>query len=99
MRMRGNVYWAWVDPALNHRSHEETLADGSRIDVQVRLSREGTTQLFLGVYARSGMALHEEAYDDWPKRSLVRALAWGSMRARQIAETGVSAVPLKAALQ
>lgn len=48
MRMRGNVYWAWVDPALNHRSHEETLADGSRIDVQVRLSRSGTTQMFLG---------------------------------------------------
>jgi hypothetical protein len=99
MRMRGNVYWAWVDPALNHRSYEETLPDGSRIDVQVRLSRGGTTQLFLGVYARAGMALHEEAYDDWPKRSLVRALAWGSMRARQIAETEVSAVPLKAALQ
>lgn len=30
MRMRGNVFWAWADPTLHHRSHDETLDDGIR---------------------------------------------------------------------
>ena len=92
MRMRGNVYWTWVDPTLHHRSHEETLHGGVCIDVQVRLSRRGIAQMFVGVYARSGMALHEEAFYACPKQSLVRALAWGVLRARQIAGAGLPAV-------
>ncbi|WP_258909527.1 hypothetical protein [Pseudomonas putida] len=32
------------------------------MDIQVRLSRTGNTQLFIGVYAGAGMALHEEAF-------------------------------------
>lgn len=48
MRRRGGVYWAWSDPTLHHQFHEETLYDGTFIDVQVRLSRTGGTQLFLG---------------------------------------------------
>ncbi|MFZ5938473.1 MULTISPECIES: hypothetical protein [Pseudomonas] len=92
MRMRGNVYWAWADPTLHHRSHEETLHDGTHINVQVRLSRTGGTQLFLGVYARSGMALHEEAFASRPRESMARALAWGVVRARRIAVEGVSSV-------
>ncbi|MFJ4387407.1 hypothetical protein ACIP02_24175 [Pseudomonas sp. NPDC089408] len=88
MRIRGNVYWTWVDPTLHHRSHEETLDGGVCIDVQVRLSRRGVAQMFVGVYARSGMALHEEAFYAWPKASQARALAWGVVRARGIAETG-----------
>ncbi|WP_410480511.1 hypothetical protein ACJ70E_13155 [Pseudomonas plecoglossicida] len=85
MRMRGNVYWTWADPTLHHQTHEETLHDGTHIDVQVRLSRTGSTQLFLGVYARSGMALHEEAFGSRPSESMYRALAWGVGRARRIA--------------
>ena len=88
MRMRGSVYWAWADPTLHHRAHEETLNNGIRIDVQVRISRTGSTQMFLGVYARSGMALHEEAFDYRPNESMIRALAWGVDRARQIADEG-----------
>ncbi len=91
MRIRGNVYWTWVDPTLHHRSHEETLGGGMRIDVQVRFSRSGIAQMFLGVYACSGMALHEEAFYSWPKASLARALAWGVVRARQVAEVGLCA--------
>lgn len=92
MRMRGNVYWAWADPTLHHKSHEETLHDGTHIDVQVRLSRTGGAQLFLGVYARSGMALHEEAFASRPGESMVRALARGVGRARRIAVEGVPSV-------
>ncbi|MFK3815666.1 hypothetical protein ACI2KG_03485 [Pseudomonas sp. NPDC089407] len=97
MRIRGNVYWTWVDPTLHHRSHEETLDGGVCIDVQVRLSRRGVAQMFVGVYARSGMALHEEAFYAWPKASQARALAWGVMRARGIAEAGMPAMNTTAA--
>lgn len=38
MRQRGERYWAWADPALHCRTHDETLDDGMMIDVQVRLS-------------------------------------------------------------
>ncbi|MEJ5863542.1 hypothetical protein [Pseudomonas farsensis] len=85
MRIRGDVFWAWADPSLHHRTHEETLDDGTYIDVQVRLSKEGCTQLFMGVYAASGMALDEEAFDSRPGESMTRALAWGVGRARLIA--------------
>ncbi|MEW5515358.1 hypothetical protein [Pseudomonas asiatica] len=86
MRARGDVYWAWADPTLHHRSHEEALVDGTFIDVRVRLSRTGSTQVFIGIYARSGMALHEEAFDSRPNESMARALAWGVGRARRVAD-------------
>lgn len=85
MRIRGNVFWQWVDPALHHRTHDETLDDGTVIDVQVRLSPSGNTQMFIGVYAASGMALHEEALDSRPGESMTRALAWGVGCARRLA--------------
>ncbi|MBM3106237.1 hypothetical protein H8F21_27785 [Pseudomonas sp. P66] len=85
MRTRGDVFWTWADPTLHSRTHDETLDDGTYIEVQVRLSRTGTTQMFIGVYAASGMALHEEAFDSRPGESMTRALAWGVGRARQVA--------------
>ncbi|AVH36164.1 hypothetical protein AL532_07550 [Pseudomonas monteilii] len=86
MRLRGDVYWSWADPTLHHRTHEEILNDGSYLDVQVRLSRIGATQLFIGVYAPSGTALYEEAFDTRPNESMTSALAWGVARARAVAE-------------
>lgn len=91
MRIRGDVFWAWADPTLHHRTHDETLSDGTFIDVQVRLSRTGTTQMFIGVYASSGMAIYEEAFDSRPGESMTRAMTWGVGRARKIAIDGVSA--------
>lgn len=85
MRIRGDVFWDWADPALHHRSHDEELDDGTMIDVQVRLSRTGHTQMFIGVYAGGGMALHEEAFESRPGESMTRALAWGVGRARRLA--------------
>jgi hypothetical protein len=90
MRIRGDVFWAWADPKLHHRTHEETLDDGTSIDVQVRLSLSGRTQMFIGVYASSGMAVHEEAIDSRPGESMTRALAWGVGRARRVA---IEAIP------
>ena len=85
MRTRGHVYWDWADPSLHNRSHDEILDDGTHIDVQVRLSRTGNMQMFIGVYAPSGAALHEEAFDSRPGESMTRALAWGVGRARKFA--------------
>lgn len=85
MRTRGQAYWDWADPSLHHRIHDEILDDGTQIDVQVRLSRTGTTQMFIGVYAPSGVVLLEEAFDSRPGESMTRALGWGVGRARRFA--------------
>lgn len=85
MRTRGQAYWDWADPSLHHRCHDEILDDGTQIDVQVRLSRTGNTQMFIGVYAQSGTALYEQAFDSRPGESMTRALAWGVGRARGFA--------------
>lgn len=96
MRIRGDRFWSWADPTLHHRTHVETFDDGTHIDVQVRLSRTGATQMFIGVYASSGMALHEEAHNTRPGESMTRALAWGVGRARKIANDRVPHVPRRA---
>ena len=70
---------------MHTRTHDEMLDDGTTIDVQVRLSRTGATQMFIGVYAACGVAILEEAYDSRPQESMTRALAWGVGRARRIA--------------
>lgn len=85
MRIRGDVFWNWADPTLHHRSHDETLDDGTNMDIQVRLSRTGNTQLFIGVYGGTGMVLREEAFESRPGESMTRALAWGVVRARCLA--------------
>ncbi|MFK3768184.1 hypothetical protein [Pseudomonas putida] len=91
MRIRGETYWLWADPTLHHREHDEALYNGTVIDVQVRLSRTGATQMFIGVYAAAGTTLHEEAFDSSPGESMTRALAWGVGRARRIATEGLAA--------
>ena len=94
MRIREETYWKWADAQLHSRSHDEQLSDGTSIDVQVRLSRTGATQLFLGLYTRQGKALVEEYYDSRPGETMTRAMVWGVDRARALA-TG--ALPLERA--
>ncbi|MFF7061567.1 hypothetical protein [Pseudomonas sp. NPDC008258] len=88
MRHRGAVFWAWADPSLLHHSHEEILVDVARLDVQVRLSRTGDTQLFIGIYERSGLARIEEAYAKRPGETVTRAMVWGADRGRSLADIG-----------
>jgi hypothetical protein len=88
MRLRGDVFWAWADPELHTRTHDETLNDGTFIDVQVRLSRARETEMFIGIYAPDGLALHEESVESRPGESMTRTLAWGVGRARQLAADG-----------
>jgi len=89
MRTRGSAYWEWADPTLHCRTHDEELSNGASIDVQVRLSRTGAVQLFIGVYATSSEVLYEEGIDCRGGESMTRALAWGVGKARHIAEKGV----------
>ncbi|WP_449433625.1 hypothetical protein [Pseudomonas putida] len=92
MRVREGTYWQWADTQLHSRSHDEALSDGTTLDVQVRLSRLGATQLFLGLYAHNGRALLEEYYPTRPGETTSRALAWGVDRARALA-TGALPLP------
>lgn len=85
MRIREETYWDWADSQLHSRSHDEELSDGTSIDVQVRLSRTGATQMFMGVYARRGKALVEEYYPSCPGETMSRALVRGVDRARALA--------------
>lgn len=85
MRIRGEVFWEWADPQLHCRTHEERLGDGTLLDVQVRLSRVGTTQLFLGIYSVDGTMIQEEGYDSRPGESMTKAMVWGVQRARRLA--------------
>lgn len=92
MRVREETYWQWADAQLHSRSHDEALSDGTTLDVQVRLSRLGATQLFLGIYAGNGRALLEEYYPARPGETMTRALVWGVERARALA-TGALPLP------
>ena len=67
------------------RTHDEMLNNGMTIDVKVRLSNDGITQMFIGVFAPSFVPLFEEGFDSRPGESMTRALAWGVGRARRVA--------------
>ena len=87
MHIRGSVYWRWVDPEIHVRNKDERLSDGTLLNVQVRTSKTGDTQLFLGVYGHQGMMLHEEAFDSRPGETMTQAMARGFQRAKEYAAT------------
>nr|WP_314493126.1 hypothetical protein [uncultured Pseudomonas sp.] len=95
MRVREDTYWQWADANLHSRCHDEALSDGTSFEVQVRLSRLGATQLFLGLYNREGAAIREEYYRQRPGETMTRAMVWGVDRARALA-TGAVELPLVA---
>ncbi|PMZ92819.1 MULTISPECIES: hypothetical protein [unclassified Pseudomonas] len=84
MRSRGQTYWNWADAQLHSRSHTEVLESGLTIDVQVRLSRVGATQMFIGIYGPDGACLHEEAHKARPGQSMTTAMLWGVALARDM---------------
>lgn len=88
MKKRGSTFWEWADKDLHHRSHDEELSDGTSIDVQVRLDRNGVTQLFIGVYRGDGVAILEEFFTSRSHETMTKALVWGAERARVFATTG-----------
>lgn len=85
MRKRGPTFWKWSDCELHSRCHAEELASGKEFDVEVRLSREGVIQMFIGVYCKAGGVEVEEYYAALSGRSLTDAIEQGTLRARRLA--------------
>lgn len=83
MRIRGNIYWSWVDPAIHVRSVDERAADGTLLNVLVRMSAQGTVQLFIGVYGFKGVMLFEESFDERSGETMTQAMTWGLERGRE----------------
>ena len=82
MRMRGPSYYQWADSQLPNFSHVEEYGADAHIDVVVRSSRQGITQLFLGIYNSFGMTMVEEYFDALPDLNTTQAMHWGIARAK-----------------
>lgn len=77
---RGGTFWLWADCLLKAERHQAYSETGSNIDIQVRASREGCTQMFIGVYNAAGNVLCEEFYSNLSCDTLAQALDWGIRR-------------------
>jgi hypothetical protein len=84
MRRRGAKFWLWTNTRLPLHTHEEVISSGVHIEVQVRVSHEGVTQVFIGVYDTNGWAIREEFHDRLVGEHYCVALKWGAQRAREI---------------
>lgn len=93
MRVRGVTYWNWANPTLHVRSHDERLPDGILIDVQVRTSSLGRTQLFVGAYGQKGVMIFEESYNSRPGETMTHAMAWGLRHAVELVTTDTNGKP------
>ncbi|WP_282355107.1 hypothetical protein [Pseudomonas sp. PS01303] len=93
MQHRGSQYWAWSDCQLPSQSHDEELSDGTQVNALVRVSRQGVTQLFIGLYGGAGKMIVEEYYASLLDQTTSQALVWGVSRARALATGAASAEP------
>lgn len=98
MRHRGSQYWAWSDCRLPILSHDEALSNGMQLSVQARVSRNGVTQAFIGIYEDAGEMMVEEYYDSLFDETISQALAKGFIELehlllflRQLWKSGVHA--------
>jgi len=84
MRRRGAKFWLWTNTRLPLHTHEEVLGSAVHIEVQARVSQDGITQVFIGVYATNGWAICEEFHDRLMSEHYCVALKLGAQRAREI---------------
>lgn len=84
MRHRGAKFWLWLNRRLPVKTFEDVLPDGRQIEVQARITQEGMTQVFIGIYDAKGVVVFEEFDDRGIREPLVSALNWGTLRARAI---------------
>jgi hypothetical protein len=94
MRLRGVIYWNWSNPNLPVLSHDQRFPDGTLINVQVRTSVMGYTQLFVGAYGQKGAMIFEESFDSRPLETMTQAMAWGLSRAIERVTRNADAQPL-----
>lgn len=98
LKQRRRVFWEWSDSELHNRCHDGLLSDGGQIDVQVRTSRTGAVQLFVGAYDGEGSMLFEEYYKERSGESMSTALAFGVGRAMTLTSTKLLPLPSTARL-
>ena len=60
MRHRGAQFWLWLNKRLPVKTYEDVLGDGRQIEVQARITPQGMTQVFIGIYAANGSSICEE---------------------------------------
>jgi len=94
MRRRGAQFWLWTNSRLPLHTHEEVLGNGLQVEVQARISVEGVTQVFVGIYDDNGWAICEEFHDRRAGEHYCTALKWGAQRAREwLADTQAFVAP------
>jgi hypothetical protein len=81
-KQRQAVFWEWADCRLHSRCVDTVTCDGTQLDIQVRTSRQGVVQLFIGIYTKTGAMVIEEYHPDRHEQSMTLALKWGEDRAR-----------------
>lgn len=84
MRHRGAKYWLWLNNRLPVKTFEDSLNDGRQIEVQARITQEGMTQVFIGIYDGRGVVVYEDVQERSFREPLASALKWGARRAREI---------------
>ena len=84
IKQRQRVFWDWADCELHSRCQDGVVV-GVQIDVQVRASRAGKVQLFIGGYDSDGRMVFEEYYKERPGQTMTSALEWGVARAERLA--------------
>lgn len=67
-----------------HLNHVETLSNGCKIDVRAKILRDGSLQMFVGVYRPDGTVIVED-HDPAPNQlDMEAALDWGIDIARSV---------------
>jgi hypothetical protein len=69
----------------HHLTHSEILANGRRIEVRAKILRDGSLQMFIGVYQSDGTAMLEDHHPSPHYLDMEAALDWGIDIARSVA--------------
>ncbi|WP_130931533.1 hypothetical protein [Pseudomonas sp. Sample_24] len=84
MRHRGAKFWLWLNNRLPVKIYEDALNDGRQIEVHSRITQEGMTQVFIGIYDNRGGVMFEDFQDRGFREPLASALKWGASWAREV---------------
>lgn len=85
MRRRGIAYAAWEDIRPVALRYDEDFGSGLALEVRVRASATGATQLFIGLYNSEHPRPFEEYYPCLIGKTIDHALSLGILRGRRLA--------------
>lgn len=67
-----------------HLNHVETLSNGCKIEVKAKILRDGSLQMFVGVYRPDGTVIVENNNPAPNQLDMEAALEWGIVTARSV---------------